>query len=176
MDALISNNGLQGSAFIGLSGRGVRSAAEGIMKLMKSRLEGEFRPFIFMEDDCSTTPWFKHEINVPDDADAVYLGISLWGMHGDRAHPFVTRENASDDLVRVYNMLSTHSVLIMTRKWLENIVKCYEHAYYSMESPDFDIPVAHSMPGFMVYALKKPLFYQDAKMGGQEEPTLIQFE
>jgi len=30
------------------------------------------------------------------------------------------------------------------------------------------------MPKYKIYAFKRPLFYQDAKMGGQEEPTLIQ--
>ena len=176
MDALIKNNNLQGGAFIGVSNEGARSAAAGLVKLMKSRLEGEFRPFIFMEDDCSKTPWFRHEVPVPVDADAVYLGISVWGMHGDRAHPFVKKEEVSDDIVRVFNMLSTHAVLILSKRWVENVLKCYEYAYDSMEKPqEFDVPVAHSMAWFNIYALKRPLFYQDAKMGGQEEPTLIQF-
>ena len=177
MDSLIRNNGLRGGAFIGVSNEGTRSAAAGLVKLMRSRLEGEFRPFIFMEDDCSTTQWFRYEVPVPEDADAVYLGISIWGMHGDRAHPYVIKEPVSDDIVRVLNMLSTHAVLILSKRWVENVLKCYEYAYSAMENPqEFDVPVARSMPGYQVYALKKPLFYQDAKMGGQEEPTLIQFE
>jgi hypothetical protein len=176
MDALIKNNGLKGGAFIGISNEGPKSAAAGLVKLMKERLEGDFKPFIFMEDDCSVTPWFRHEIPVPKDADAVYLGISLWGMHGAQAHPLVKKEAVSEELVRVYNMLSTHAVLIMSKRWVENVLKCYEYAYFSMDKPqEFDVPVAHTMPLFSIYALKNPLFYQDSKMGGQEEPTLIQF-
>jgi hypothetical protein len=176
MDALISNNDLKGCAFIGVSNEGSKSAAAGLVKLMKSRLEGEFKPFIFMEDDCSATPWFRHVVPVPEDADALYLGISVWGMNGERAIPFVKKEAVSDDIVRVFNMLSTHAVLIMSKRWVENVLRCYEYAYNHMAKPqEFDVPVAHSMFEYNVYALKKPLFYQDAAMGGQEEPTLIQF-
>jgi hypothetical protein len=176
MDNMIKNKGLRGGAFIGVSNEGIRSASVGLVKLMKSRLEGEFKPFIFMEDDCSATPWFRHDVPVPEDADAVYLGISKWGMHGDRAHPYVIRESVTEDIVRVFNMLSTHAVLVLSRQWVENVLTCYEYAYSTMEKPnEFDVPVAHTMARYNVYALRKPLFYQDAKMGGQEEPTLIEF-
>jgi len=178
METLISSKGLKGRAFVGVSDQGKKSAAAGLVKLMKERLEGEFRPFIFMEDDCSATEWFRYEIPLPEDADAVYLGVSVWGMHPEReqAIQYIIKERASDELFRIYNMLSTHAVLILTRAWVQNVLKCYEHAYSNMSSPEsFDVPVAYSMPHYNVYALKTPLFYQDAKIGGQEEPTLIQF-
>ena len=35
-------------------------------------------PFIVFEDDCAIKN-FQPEIEIPDDADAVYLGVSSWG-------------------------------------------------------------------------------------------------
>ena len=37
-------------------------------------------PFILLEDDCLPLN-FIDEIDIPNDADAVYLGISSWGQH-----------------------------------------------------------------------------------------------
>ena len=81
----------------------------------------------------------------------------------------------NSELVRIYNMLSTHAILFMTRAWAQNCLECVRQAPDSDLPGSWDIPIARSMANYKVYALKKPLFYQDAKMGGQEEPTLIQF-
>ena len=37
-------------------------------------------PFIILEDDCTLNSDFDGFIDVPDNADAVYLGISHWGF------------------------------------------------------------------------------------------------
>ena len=67
-------------------------------------------PFIIVEDDATPLN-FKPVVSIPDDADAVYLGISSWGRMNGHSGPFVQYENIDDNLHRVYNMLGTHAIL-----------------------------------------------------------------
>ena len=60
-------------------------------------------PFIILEDDATPLN-FNPIITIPDDADAVYLGISSWGRMNGHSGPFVQYENIDDNLHRVYNM------------------------------------------------------------------------
>ena len=62
-------------------------------------------PFILFEDDCVVKN-FRHEIEVPDDADGVYLGISSWGRMNGHSGPYVQYDKVEGDLYRIYNMLS----------------------------------------------------------------------
>ena len=183
MEKMFDKNELKGSCFEGVCDKGKMSAVYGMISLMEDRLKGEFKPFIFMEDDVSVTPWFRHVIDVPDGTDAVYLGISLYSLHPyiDRAIPVIQADKVADfpDLLRLHNMLSTHAVLFNTRRWTENCLECYRRTLRensASQSPDFDFYPARSMPNFRVYALKQPLFYQDAAVGGQQDPTLIQLK
>jgi hypothetical protein len=163
----------------GVSHLGDISAATSFINLLEKRLSVPFKPFIFLEDDCSPTEWFRYHINIPTDADAVYLGISEYGMFNNRAVKYVIREDVNDEISRVFNMLSTHAVLFHTETWTKNVLECLKKTITNQIFPykprDFDILYAISMSNFKVYALRRPLFYQDEKMGGQQEPTLIEF-
>ena len=48
-------------------------------------------PFVLFEDDCVIKN-FRPEIEVPDDTDAVYLGISSWGRMNGHSGPYVQYE------------------------------------------------------------------------------------
>ena len=69
-------------------------------------------PFIVFEDDCVIKN-FQPEIEIPDDADAVYLGVSSWGRMNSHSGPFVQYEEVDDGLLRIYNMLSAHAILYL---------------------------------------------------------------
>jgi len=148
----------------------------GLIELFKKRLEGEFRPFICLEDDCNTTPWFRHVIDVPEGADGVYLGISKWSMHPQFVKAVMAYQGGPLDqypeVVRLVNMLSNHAVLFLTRRWAEACLAAYRKTS-AWESPDYDIIQSRIMSSYNVYALKSPVFYQCQEMGGQEEPTLF---
>ena len=73
-------------------------------------------PFIVFEDDCKVKN-FSSTINIPDDADAVYLGISSWGRMNSHSGPFVQYENLKGGLLRIYNMLSAHCVLYLDEEY-----------------------------------------------------------
>jgi len=178
MEKMLKETELEGVCFVGVCDQGAKSGAASWIKLLESKLEGDFRPFVCLEDDCSATPWFRHVISVPEDADAVYLGTSIYGLDPmtGLGYRHVQMAPVNSEFVRIYNMLSTHALLFMTRAWTQKCLECVRQALDTDLPGSWDIPIARSMPNYKVYALKKPLFYQDSKMGGHEEPTLIQFE
>ena len=68
-------------------------------------------------------------------------------------------------------MCSTHAILVCNIKGAMLIQKCVTEDYYRKRG--WDMSLSHMQPHYNIYALKKPLFYQDKKYGGQEENTKI---
>ena len=87
-------------------------------------------PFIILEDDATPIN-FKPEIEIPDDADAFYLGISSWGRMNGHSGPFVQyQEDVDGELLRVYNMLGTHAILYLTPEFVSVCKKVALHQSY----------------------------------------------
>ena len=125
-------------------------------------------PFILFEDDCSIKN-FKPIIEVPDDADAVYLGISSWGRMNSHSGPWVQCENIGFGMVRIYNMLSAHSVLYLDEEYTS---LCKRISYQSYETAQHqDIGFAEIQRYYNVYAFNDPLFYQTSSNGTDEPLT-----
>ena len=87
-------------------------------------------PFIVFEDDCvckNTNPI----INIPDDSDAIYLGISSWGRMNGHSGPCVYYEEVVDfpDVVRAYNMLGAHAILYLSKEYASLCSKISYHFY-----------------------------------------------
>ena len=121
-------------------------------------------PFILFEDDCEVKN-FTPIIEIPDNTDAVYLGISSWGRMNGHSGPYVQYEKIKDDLYRVYNMLSGHSVLYLTQQYVEICQKICYHAGYIIEDYQ-DIGFAEIQRWFGVYAFDEPFFYQTSGYHG----------
>ena len=179
MESMLQKAGLTAECHVGFCDKGRHSGVLGLIQIVKKRLEDEFKPFICLEDDCNTTDWFRHTINVPDDADCVYLGISKWSMHPQRDQAIIWMQahqvETNSEVVRLVNMLSNHAILFLSRKWTESCLAAYETTA-TWESPDYDILQSRNMKYYNVYALKEPLFYQCASVGGHEEATLFKIE
>jgi hypothetical protein len=139
-------------------------------------------PFIIMEDDCAL--WNDYDtIDIPDNADALYLGVSLWIY----PHPYDTlnkgyhiRENTpadiqsvDDQLTKINGMTSTHAILFLNRLYIINFIQRMERLLAN--TTPHDLVFATMQPSSRVYALKKPMFYQDASIGGQEDVTRLVF-
>lgn len=124
-------------------------------------------PFILFEDDCVIKN-FRPEIEIPDDADAVYLGISSWGRMNGHSGPFVQYDKISEyeNLVRVYNMLSGHAIVYLSGDWVEMARRCCYHAGYVIESY-YDVQIAEVQRFFNIYACDDPMFYQTSSDGNQ---------
>jgi len=125
-------------------------------------------PFILFEDDCVIKN-FKPIIEIPDDADAVYLGISSWGRMNSHSGPFVQYEDLGDGLLRIYNMLSAHAILYLNQEYVSLCSRISKQATSIADHQD--IGFAEIQRYFNVYAFDDPMFYQSSSNGTDQPLT-----
>ena len=116
-------------------------------------------PFIILEDDCALNKEFVPEIDLPEDADCLYLGISHWGRYMNHSGPFVHTKKISDDFVRVYNMLATHAIAYFSKEYVDICRRVAYHYGYEIEN-HLDIGFAEIHKLYNVYSYDEPLFRQ----------------
>jgi hypothetical protein len=116
-------------------------------------------PFIILEDDCTLNKKFIDEIEIPDNADALYLGISHWGRYLNHSGPYVHTTKIDDDIVRVHNMLATHAIMYLSESYVDICKRVSYHFGYEIEN-HLDIGFAEMHKFYNVYCLDNPLFRQ----------------
>ena len=127
-------------------------------------------PFIILEDDA--TPFdYNPIISIPDDTDALYLGISSWGRMNSHSGPFVQWEyyfkEVDINLLRVYNMLGTHAILYLNSEYIS---VCEKIAYHQHNIDEHvDIGFTDVQKYYNVYAFNQPLFYQTSSNGTNQK-------
>ena len=135
-----------------------------------------FSPFILLEDDVKKYREIPDEIEIPDNSDLLYIGLSSWGMtngpHGSNMVVCQSNVKGYDELVRVYNMLSAHGVIVCSIRGLITLQKCLCEDFY--RNRGWDMSLAHIQPHINAYAYKIPMVYQYAPIGGQEQYTKIE--
>ena len=125
-------------------------------------------PFILFEDDCEIKN-FEPEIEVPENADAVYLGVSSWGRMNGHSGPFVQYEKVSDNFHLVYNMLGAHAILYLTEDYVRMCQRVSFHAGNVIGSYQ-DIGFAEIQRWFNVYTFDDPMFYQTSSYQATVNP------
>lgn len=123
-------------------------------------------PCLLLEDDINTTEWYKEIFNIPDDADAVYLGTCLNGLHPDWkkrdanhaccSNPTVL--DRTEEYYRISGMLTTHAILYITDNYKKHCINIIDQ---DNGNNHCDVLMASRMQDFRVYACKYPMFYQD---------------
>lgn len=156
----------------------LRSGASGFSKILDLACVNQdrskpFQPFAILEDDVKKNREFPLDIEIPDDADILYIGISKCGMDTRGCCHTVCFKNINEDIIRVYNMLSTHGMIICSVRGLLTLQKCLIEGY--SKNIQYDIIPSQIQPYINVYALKNPLVYQYEKIGGLEEETKINY-
>jgi hypothetical protein len=118
-------------------------------------------PFIVFEDDIEINDSFNPIIDVPEDADAVYLGLSSFALNNSKTDQDLIADKVDDSVYRIYNMLAAHSILYIQKDYYKFISK----AINAMLNADRnqDNARADTMKYFNIYALNHPLFYQGGK-------------
>jgi hypothetical protein len=116
-------------------------------------------PFIILEDDCSLNREFNSEVELPDDADSLYLGISHWGRYLNHSGPYVHYTQYSDEVVRVYNMLATHAITYLSDHYVDVCKRIAYHSGYEVEN-HLDIGFAEVHKLYNVYSFDEPIFRQ----------------
>lgn len=117
-------------------------------------------PFIVLEDDADPKN-FEPLIDVPDDAHALYLGNSQWGMMQSYSGFYLKYKPVKDmkHLVRIYNMLSSHAILYLDQNYVKVCQQTTKYCAYEYPMP-MDVPFAMIQRFYNVYCLNKPMFVQ----------------
>ena len=125
-------------------------------------------PFIVFEDDCKVKN-FRSIIEIPEDSDAIYLGISSWGRMNSHSGPCVQYdvEDQYEGLLHVYNMLGAHAILYLSEDYT-NLCARISHHFYGI-SDHQDIGFAEVQKYYNVYAFDDPLFYQTSSNGTDQK-------
>lgn len=119
-------------------------------------------PCLLLEDDSI----LQHNgdlvlMNVPDDADAVYLGTSAWGvLGGESKFKNLHMKPASGGYFKIRGMTSTHSVLYLSQTYVSDILNRAVATGGKQLYHPLDNLIADVQGDYNVYALPEPWFYQ----------------
>ena len=130
----------------GVRGMPYDNVAEAHFNAIES-LDGEG---IVLEDDCIPYNYRSH-IDIPDDADIVYLGI-----HG---YNFDNVKRVSPDMWSIKWSLSAHAILYLTEKG-KDLAKEAIVLEREGSGVGFDYQLANLLYKTNTYALNSPLWYQ----------------
>ena len=158
-----------------------RSGATGFSKILDLACQQQprnkpFQPFVIFEDDVKKYREFPADIEIPDNTDILYIGLSNQGItkEGQWDGCEVIMNNINENIIRVYNMLQTHGMIICSIRGLLILQKCLLEDIY--KNRGYDISLAQIQPYINAYALKIPLVYQYGKIGGAESTTKINYK
>ena len=133
---------------------GVALAHKNALEHCLKAVEGHF---IVFEGDVA--PWVIPEtLNIPDDADAFYLGASRWGLKDGHGVKNIAVEPYSDEVLRIRNMLAAHGVLYMSRKYVKFLIEAID-VMIGMGTNQ-DKARAETQKYWNIYGLIQPLIYQ----------------
>jgi hypothetical protein len=160
-----------------------KSGASGFMRMIEAGLIAQdpkkpFRPFLMLEDDVAFDDnqkkyYTDNPIVIPEDADILYVGLSNCSMNSYAFHyaNYYKSVESHEHIVRIQHMLSTHGILVCSALGAAAIQRTMMEVWFS-ERP-WDVPLAFIQPYYRVYALRRPLVYQDSQYGGDEGCTHI---
>lgn len=161
---------------------GVESLTRTNYAIFEKELNNE-EPFIILEDDIN---FYNNitTIEVPDDYDLLYLGVSKWvyphdettlGLPGYhiRTNNRDYMKSVTEEIAKINGTTSTHAILFRNRDFIRQVMGLMD--YHEGKSVYHDLIFATNHRYFNVLAIKSPIFYQDAAIGGQQEPTYYRF-
>lgn len=132
----------------------------GLSKSQHKALSQIPAPFIVLEDDADPKQ-FVSTIDIPDDADAVYLGNSNWGFQSNHAGFYLKYEKVAgyQKILRIYNMLSSHAILYLSDDYVKMCQRTTKYCAEKYPMP-MDVPFAMIQRFFNIYVLNQPVFIQ----------------
>lgn len=126
--------------------------------LIEKAISDKNFPFLLLEDDAMLINNFPTEFDIPNEAELVYWGGSLYDCGGIKPNMYI--ENYDENYYRVYNMLSAHAVLIPNLKSAELIVKIYNEAISMTDFNDIYLAL-YSKDHIFLTPKNGPYFYQN---------------
>lgn len=123
-------------------------------------LESILKPSVILEDDCVVATG-NMIIDVPDDADAVYIGLSEWGYLNSisKRNNFNSKEDSVFKRVyKIDGMLATHAILYISPEYIDMAKRIAKWSADNDQHIDQGLSLIQKY--FNVYALAAPIFYQ----------------
>jgi hypothetical protein len=156
-----------------------------VLEIFKQELNND-KPFIILEDDCAFFTKYD-QVEIPDTADMLYLGVSLWSypysvdtlysMYRPNiiCNSIDTVETYNNTLVKIQAMNGTHAILYISRDFIRTFIDKMTDISNYIDNVPHDLLFSSLHKSFNVFGLKEPMFYQDALLGGQEDVTKLTF-
>lgn len=119
-------------------------------------------PTVILEDDC-VVRHNKLAIEVPDNTDALYLGLSAFGHLGLRTeYGNFNYINVPGYplLSKIEGMLATHAIVYISQEYISVVEKIAKWSANNDGHVDDEISRIHKY--YNVYALNDPVFYQNS--------------
>jgi len=125
---------------------------------------------IIFEDDIGYMPNTTTEVTVPEEADAIYLGVSNHGYIRTQPYGYrgvVLASQYTPQCKRIFNMCSTHAILYLSERYIKSareiVSKCLQKGF------PFDLGLASIHKDFNILTPNDPIFYQT------EQPEFTKF-
>lgn len=112
----------------------------------------DYGPTLVLEDDATITPAYKNTFEVPDDCDAVYLGVST-------GSPGYVSCRYNDDFLRIGRMLAAHAILYVSERYKKAALEQAEKFVYGLKYP-WDISPSTIQEHFLVLTPNLPYYIQ----------------
>lgn len=134
-------------------------------------------PVLIVEDDIVFQKNPNLIIDVPNDADAFYFGISGTGMDETTTRNRTVNKQDYDiydkTLIRIKNMLCAHAILYLGKSYKETLSKKTLHSIMPC-----DVDMCELQPLFKIYGLRYPICWQSMKFNAtdwNEHITKVRF-
>ena len=153
------------------AGRGCAQAHLALLKRSDLRT-----PFLVLEDDCEFTDKFRCGYVLPEEADALYLGVSGFGIlppgqigTGTDHWKGVRFTRFGPDYLRIFNMLGGHARLYLSEAYRESVIEratIYCEKGRRMDGVQASLHLTH-----LVLTPKDLACHQIPTLGGQHRGT-----
>ena len=142
--------------------------AKAFINALEDGINLEEEKFIVFEDDAAPTEKFKNEIEIPDDADAVYLGVGPWGFRrgqdpkggADFNGSAFEEVNNFPEVFKIHSTLTCHAILYISKKYVKAALESYKKSIDLGHFGDAQIYFDGLFDKYNVYAIG-PFFYQN---------------
>lgn len=126
-----------------------QSLNEAHSQILKSNLND--LPILLLEDDVKWNGVL--DVEIPTDADALYLGNSNSGNHYLQ---WPHLKKAGHNHYRIFSMRGAHAIIYISKKYKE-----FASLSIDGNKQVLDVTLAGIQKNFNVYTLNEPIFYQD---------------
>ena len=109
-------------------------------------------PLLILEDDAEFSDSFDPVLDIPDDSDGIYLGVST----GNRGYQ---TKRYNENYLRIGGILATHAILYVNPQFRKEMMQAAIHCIEDLKQP-WDMGAASVQFSKRVYTPNKPYFYQ----------------